>query len=261
MLSYNQQQQQKCPPELLEALEKNGPLIDILKSPAVAQQLRANHEKLVERLAKRSTMIEILDIVRNSTDKALQKSILGLFQTSNLVLHRFFADDLVVMENAITRTLEEEHPAKGYAVGMIARFLNKAFDEWPDECGEVCRVSETIYPTVIRNLDRSAVFQLVCDLVSEHHKGIAIFVWHCFVSISGVKERPPPFACCEREVKVEGLGPVHCANVIELMRQFFQMRKGKDSVAKSKDPEFEEIVQHWAVKLDDARFLPLNSIL
>ena len=90
---------------------------------------------------------------------------------------------------------------------------------------------------------------------------MALLCFESKLSISGVKERPLPFACCDREVRVDGIGPVHCANVIELIRQFFQRRKGKDTAAKSKDPEFEEIVQHWAVKLDDARFLPLNSIL
>ena len=254
MFSYNQQQQQNCPPELEALLKDRGPLIKILSLPATAQQLRAKHERLVEYLQDRKTMLELLDIVRNNTAKNLQRSIMGLFQTSTLVLSRVFADDLILMEDAIVKTLETDYPTKSFAVGTISRFLNRAFDQWPDECGEVCRVSKKIYQTAINHIDQCAVFQMVSDLMNENQRLMPVFIWHCFVALSGVKASPPPCACCERPVTVGPLGDVHRANLIELLRQFFEMRKGKDN--KSKDPEFEAIVRGWAEKLKDEEFAP-----
>ena len=247
--------------EVDAVLKKEGStLLEILQCSNTAQQFRSGHEGLQERLVNRKAMIEILDILRNSTERSVHKAILSVFQTSNMSLNRFFADDLVVAENAIVKTLEEPNPTAGFAAGTISRIINRSLDTWPDECGELCRVSDTIYVTVIKHINAPVVYQLLVDLMNDNHRyDIGIFMWHCFLALlkknSAQVGRKPRAAYQERDIEFSfELSNQHKLNIVELLRQYFDMRKGGES-------DFDEIVASSIADLSADDFLSEMWIL
>jgi hypothetical protein len=239
----------------VEAILKKGnaTIEEILRAPNLVQQFRAENEMLMERIAHREGLLEILGVVRSSKDRGLQKLILSLFQTPNTCLHHLFARDLALTDAAIA-VLDDDTPTSRYAIGIISQLLSRAVDLWADELTDVFRLSKKIPVVVIRHLNEAVVLQFVSDLTTDSHHRIPTLTWHCFRalphSLDVPKRRRPRAVYSELDCEESfDLTPAHIANISTLLKNHFEFVKGKDK-------EFEELVIEYIEELPDDAVIP-----
>jgi hypothetical protein len=222
--------------EVEALLEKpNVTTEQLLRCPNISQQFRAENRKLLSRLVNREGMCEIIEVIRRTPDRNFQKSIFSLFQTNNTSFHQLFADDQLLTESVISILNDTNSPLAGYAEGVVSRLLSRAMDLWSDELSDIFRLSKTIYPTAIRHLTNSVVFQFVLDAMAESHPGIVIFLWNCFIAVRGRKAEPipkskrPKLVYSTRDVTIDfDISPALRNSIILILKNYFETSKNKD---------------------------------
>lgn len=237
MFGYSRQEQG----QLNALLEDPNCTVDaLLKCPNLASQFRNSNPKVTEFLTKEKNVHRIIELIHTSRDKVLQKSVISLFQTSNVALHRVFADSIPLTEYAIS-ILNQGGEIANYSFGIISRLLSRAFSLWPEDMSDVFRLSSMIYPTLIRKMDMPCVYYMMQDLLTEVHRGTAIFVFHAFMSIIPDEERHKYMwqrrsLCIKQElmVSVKEMTWNHRRNIFRLIGMFFRAKgnidKGFDTI-------------------------------
>lgn len=217
----------------IDALFDQNPkpsLEELLSCQCIVSQFRDNNERLVARLTEEEIQMELYHTIMTTKEKAKQKLITSLFQTSNYALHEVFIKNLKITEYAIS-ALDLKTVTGKYAVGIISRFITRAMDTWPEEASELFRVSQKIYPTVIKHINESCVFQAVNDLINDTHPGLTLFMWHLFTAISNKKytgKERPQCAFLESDLELDfEITESHQYCIIELLKLFFEFKKGK----------------------------------
>lgn len=216
--------------EIEEALAKPDCSVDdLLKCPGVTSQFRNGNPNLVMFLLTEKNAKRIFEIIRTNPNRATQKALLALFQTSNTSLHRLFADNLVITEYAVN-ILEYPSDHGNFGVGIISRILSRAFDLWPDDMSEVFRISKTIYKSLISHMDNVCIFHSVQDMITDSHKGLWLFMWYCFLALAGEDEHKYSLtrraALIQDDVRVDPkiITPLHRDHIINLLRLFFKLK-------------------------------------
>lgn len=216
--------------EIDEALAKPDCSVDdLLKCPGVTSQFRNGNPNLVMFLLTEKNAKRIFEIIRTNPNRATQKALLALFQTSNKSLHRLFADNLIITEYAVN-ILEYPSEHGNFGVGIISRVISRAFDLWPDDMSEVFRISKTIYKSLISHMDNVCIFHSVQDMITDSHKGLWLFMWYCFLALAGENENKyfltRRAALIQDDVRVDQklITPLHRDHIINLLRLFFKLK-------------------------------------
>ena len=216
--------------EIEECLSQPDCTVDeLLKCAGITSQFRNGNPSLIKFLQNEKNAKRIFEIIHSDPSRATQKSILSLFQTSNTSLHRLFAEYLVITEYAIS-ILESDAAHKNFSVGIISRIISRAFDLWPDDMSEVFRISKTIYKTLITHMDSICVFHSVQDMITETHKGLWLFMWHCFRTLVGEDEKKYRLtrrsAFIDNDLKVDQslMTDLHKDHIITVLRLFFKLK-------------------------------------
>lgn len=254
--------------EIEEALAKPDCSVDdLLKCPGVTSQFRNGNPNLVMFLLTEKNAKRIFEIIRTNPNRATQKSLLALFQTSNTSLHRLFADNLIITEYAVNIL---EHPSDhgNFGVGIISRIISRAFDLWPDDMSEVFRISKTIYKSLISHMDNVCIFHSVQDMITDSHKGLWLFMWYCFLALTGENQDKYSLtrraALIQADVRVDPkiITPLHRDHIINLLRLFFKLKLNSEA-------EFAENVTRYIIDQSEmstllyslALTLPPNEII
>ncbi|OHT11477.1 hypothetical protein TRFO_19011 [Tritrichomonas foetus] len=214
--------------------QPNCTVDDLLKCTSVTSQFRNGNKKLIDFLLIEKNSMRIFEIIKNEPNRAIQKSILGLFQTSNTALHRLLADNINIAEYAIS-TLESTSSHAVFSIGIMSRILSRAFDLWPEDMSEIFRISNTIYQTIIKHIDNECVFRTIQDLVTESHKGMWLLMWHLFRFLVGkdaakytLKHRK---ALIDNDLIVDSkyMTNVHREHILYLLKIFFNIKLSHES--------------------------------
>ena len=241
--------------EIETALQDPNCTVDtLLKCSSLTCQFRNGNKKLLEFLQKEQNARRIFEIIHTESNRKTQRTILGLFQTSNTTLHRLLADNIPLCEFALS-ILEKESPLREFSFGIISRVFSRAFDLWPDDMSEVMRTSNYCYRLATKHVNNVCVFHLLQDLMTETHKGSALWLWHGFMSMIPEEGRHE-YSWPKRELlireelfmKPEELGPDHRRNIMHLMVVCFRnkIKAGRD-VAES---QFRAMVLKWLKKIE-----------
>jgi hypothetical protein len=127
-------------------------------------------------------------------------------------------------------------------------------DLWPDELSDIFRLSKTIYPTAIRNLGNSVVYQFVLDAMAESHPGVVIFLWNCFLTVRGPNAEPipkssrPRMSYSTQDIVLDfEVSPSLANTIILLLKSYFES-------AKAQDKAFGDVILDHITRLSDAQF-------
>lgn len=217
--------------EIEDALSQPNCTIDeLLKCSGIASQIRNDNHCLIDFLLDEKNTKRIFEIIHTNSTRATQKSILGLFQTSNPVLHRTFADNLLITEYAVNMLDSPTTANSNYGVGIISRIISRAFDLWPDDMSEVFRISKTIYKTLIRHIHNTCVYHSIQDMITETHKGLWLFMWYCFRALTpkGSKDyhltKRAALIDDDFEIDPNELTDLHRENILNILRLFFKLK-------------------------------------
>lgn len=202
----------------------------LLSCQCLVSQFRDNNENLVARLTEEEVQMELYHTIMTTKEKSKQKLITSLFQTSNYALHEVFIKNLKITEYAIS-ALDLDTVTAKYAVGIISRFITRAMDTWPEEASELFRVSKKIYPTLIKHVNESCVFQAINDVINDTHPGLTLFMWHLFTAITNkryVGKERPQCVFLESDLELDfQITESHKTCIIKLLKLFFEFKKGK----------------------------------
>ncbi|OHT16133.1 hypothetical protein TRFO_13461 [Tritrichomonas foetus] len=217
--------------EIEEALAQPNCTVDeLLKCAGVTSQFRNGNPALISFLLNEKNAKRIFEIIHTNSNRSTQKSILALFQTSNTALHRLFADYLQITEYAIS-ILESDMDHANFSVGIISRVVSRAFDLWPDDMSEIFRISKTLYKTLITHIDNICVYHSVQDMITDTHKGLWLFIWHCFRTLVG-SEHEHEYQLIRRSALIDDswkidqslITDLHRDHIINVLRLFFKLK-------------------------------------
>lgn len=253
------------------ALGKEGvTLEEVLSAADLATQYRTNNPKLMEYFQKPATQHELIELTRTMSRRELLKYVIGLFQSSNTYLHSLFANNLQLI-NESTKCIDDS-PNGGYGIGLISRFLARAFDLWPAEVSEILRLGDHTYSALLRNLNRSVIYQAITDLINPVYKGIHVFCWNMFLVLT--LELPEECQNIIRqqyltiktigerdlfdEIKDMKFTDEHKFNISELLKMYFHIPKNDwvDDDARIHFQVFEKAFNFFMINIPDAKFHP-----
>ena len=146
---------------------------------------RQNNSNLLYYLLDLDHQKEIFDILIETDQRKDHKDIFALFQTSNMTLHRSFADSIELVEYLFEKTLREINEKSLYAAGTISRVISRAWDNWANEIHDIFRLSKKLYPLIIDRIDVLCIYYQLNDLVMSDQYPISELIWNLFKVVSG----------------------------------------------------------------------------
>lgn len=252
--------------QLLQKGNDSVRLREVLDHKDLPQEFRRQNQRLMNYLLDPSITKELFQMLINADKREDHKKVIQLFLTSNTQLHRIFATSLELSDAAF-ETLntelcqnDQQLSSRAFAAGTLARLLSRALDYWPDAIAEVFRASTSIYPLIIKNLNRRLVFQTIADLMSENHRGLVELLWHVWMVMSGKtaekKNRPrrvfllPDLDKEQRDALKASFTIDHMLNAVDLLKMFFGISGFEDM------RDFAKLVYDWVVGLQAGEMLP-----
>lgn len=241
--------------EIETALDDPNCTVDtLLECPSLTCQFRNGNKRLLEFLQQEPNAHRIYEIIHAEPNRKTQRTILGLFQTSNTTLHRLLADNIPLVEFSLS-ILDSDSPMRNFSFGVVSRIFSRAFDLWPDDMTEVMRTSNICYQIAIRHVNNLCVFHLLQDLMTDTHKGSSIWLWHAFMSMIPEEERHEYswpkrdfFIRPELYLRPEDLTEDHRRNILDLMVVCFRNKlKGGRDVP---EYQFGQNVIKWLKRVD-----------
>ncbi|KAK8886324.1 hypothetical protein M9Y10_041786 [Tritrichomonas musculus] len=213
--------------------------IDVLKCQDVLNSLKSNDQKLMEFLLQPQHIKDIFNILTKTFARSDHKRVLQLFSvTNNVSLHRVFAESIPLTEYALS-VLEKFSDHDMYAAGTISRIFQRAIDIWPDEIYDVFHYSDTLYKTVIENINKDVVYMTISDSMTMEKEFFTELVWYLFISLvktSNEKSDPsnqlifehPPRRCylsknLYNELPSFGNSDSKILNAILIIKQYFSL--------------------------------------
>ncbi|KAH0791252.1 hypothetical protein GPJ56_004872 [Histomonas meleagridis] len=219
--------------EISEALKHPDVTVEeILKCNGVTSLFRNNHPELSNFFLQEKNAKKLIEIIKYSDDKKLKNIVLTLFQSGNTSLYRIFADNLNITEYAFD-CLDENTSSNlsNYNIGILSRLISHAFDLWPEDMSEICRLSPNILKKIIIHLDNICIFQTVQDLITAKYHGLWLFLWCCFKAIlpPGANDYQLPKKKALVEIYQLDIDPslitkVHRIHILKFLRLFFHQK-------------------------------------
>jgi hypothetical protein len=200
-------------------------LKEILAAKDFSTAYRQSRPILMNYLCDRDNLQTLFNLLRTSPNRDIHKQLVPLFQTSNLEMTKFFAYDLPLTEVAFQVLDQIDEPTHAYGAATISRMLSRALHRWPEDCGDLFRASDTLFPLIIKHLDHPMVFQCIVDVLDPTHHEIIDLMWCIFRALSpDYKVTPQNLPRKLQFVKTyklpTNLTTAHKLNAAELLKTF-----------------------------------------
>jgi hypothetical protein len=159
----------------------------LVELPDLSTEYRNRNKWLMEFLTRPETVSELFRILKTTTDRAIHKKIIPLFQTGTMDLFLPFARDLTLTREAYD-ILDERTSQAAYGVGSISRMVSRALDRWALDCLDLFRASHLterpLIESVLSHLDKGVVYQTIADVLNEQHEEGVLLMWYIFRAIA-----------------------------------------------------------------------------
>lgn len=201
-------------------------LNDILNDPNVVDQFKLNKPQLVSYIASPKKLVSLIAYLHDATNPQRSRKIIDMFIGSNKALLMQLITHRKLVEKLISVLGNEETPHISI-ITAITQICIYAFNERPREMFAIFNSSQSIFPNLLKHVEKLPVFSLLRTLLkSPTHS--QTYLWFYFVALMddhGVGTETPEFIEAEFALRTPEihLMPDQRKNVIELLSLLFQI--------------------------------------
>ena len=217
-------------PSVSEVLKKDGITVeDVLSCSDVIPAYRNQDKELIQFLSMSKSINGMVKLIHSTDKPHLTRKAIDLFTSTNKTLLRLFSQKRKTTEFLISvlNTPVDAPKVHDSVITAIMQVCLYSFNDWEREMFAIFNSSQTIFPSLLKNVEKPAIFSFLRSILSNSSQA-QTFLWYFFAALMdehGVGMDTPDFIQAEFALRVPNvhLLPEQRKNVIDLLSLFFHV--------------------------------------